>query len=388
MLMVIRHALEAAVGIEGESVFACWQALHSAQERWANARHTPPLLAHFGTSLVERALIDAFCRARQTTFGKAVRDNSLKIDLGRIHSALRNKTPADFLPAAPRRNVIARHTIGLADPLTDRDIAERLGDCLPQSLQACARIYGLRHFKIKVNGKLETDLERLEKIAEVLRQAAARDFRFSLDANEQFKSMAAFREYWQVVTRRDSEFFNRLLFVEQPLHRDVALQPSVEKELKAWPARPPLIVDESDGTLDAVATAVRLGYAGASHKNCKGVIKGIANACLLKHKMAMMSGEDLCNIGPVALLQDLAVMAALGIESVERNGHHYHAGLSQFPRKVQQQILDHHGDLYGETTAGWPAVRITNGLIELGSVNKAPFGTDFLLETNDLKRIA
>ena len=27
----------------------------------------------------------------------------------------------------------------------------------------------------------------------------------------------------------------------------------------------------------------------------------------------MMSGEDLCNVGPVALQQDLAVMAALGI---------------------------------------------------------------------------
>jgi hypothetical protein len=35
--------------------------------------------------------------------------------------------------------------------------------------------------------------------------------------------------------------------------------------------------------------------------------------------MLMMSGEDLCNTGPIALLQDLAVMAALGIESVERN---------------------------------------------------------------------
>jgi L-alanine-DL-glutamate epimerase-like enolase superfamily enzyme len=388
MLTVIQHALETAVGIEGESVFACWQSLYSAQERWANERHIPPLLAHFGTSLVERALIDAFCRARQMTFAQAMGDNSLKIDLGKIHSALRGKAPSDFLPAAPRRNVIVRHTVGLADPLTDRDIKERLNDCLPQSLQACARIYGLRHFKIKINGNLETDMERLEKIAETLRQAAPRDFRFSLDANEQFKSVAAFREYWQIIAHRDSDFFNRLLFVEQPLHRDVALQPAVEKEWKAWPDRPAIIVDESDGTLDAVPTALRLGYAGASHKNCKGIIKGIANACLLKHSLGMMTGEDLCNIGPVALLQDLAVMATLGIESVERNGHHYHAGLSQFPRKIQEQVLAHHGDLYSETTDGWPAVRITNGSIELGSVNKAPFGTDFLLDTTELKRIA
>ena len=62
-----------------------------------------------------------------------------------------------------------------------------------------------------------------------------------------------------------------------------------------------------------------------------------------------MSGEDLANIGPVALLQDLAVVASLGVRSVERNGHHYFAGLSAFPRAVQQQILTHHGDLYERT---------------------------------------
>jgi len=75
----------------------------------------------------------------------------------------------------------------------------------------------------------------------------------------------------------------------------------------------------------------------------------VANRCLLGHLRQtepqgrhLMSGEDLCNIGPVALLQDLAVMAALGIRSVERNGHHYHAGLSQFPRAVQQEVLACH----------------------------------------------
>lgn len=388
MLAVIRHALETAVGIEGESVFACWRVLHAAQERWANERHIAPLLAHFGTSLVERALIDAFCRARKSSFSQVVRDNALKIDLGAIHSPLRGRTPADFLRPHPRRNVIARHTVGMADPLGERDIRERLSDCLPQSLEKCTRVYGLRHFKIKVNGKLDTDVERLERVADVLRQSAPRDFRFTLDANEQFKSVSAFREYWQIITRGLGDFFSRLLFVEQPLHRDVALRAEVEKELKEWPERPAIVVDESDGTLDAVPTALRLGYAGASHKNCKGIIKGIANACLLKHSLAILTGEDLCNIGPVALLQDLAVMATLGIESVERNGHHYHAGLSQFPKTIQQQVLEKHNDLYGETTDGWPAVRINNGLIELGSVNKAPFGTDFLLDTSVLKRIA
>nr|CAA9221655.1 hypothetical protein AVDCRST_MAG63-500 [uncultured Armatimonadetes bacterium] len=75
----------------------------------------------------------------------------------------------------------------------------------------------------------------------------------------------------------------------------------------------------------------------------------------------VMSGEDLTNIGPVALQQDLAVMATLGIESVERNGHHYFAGLSQFPESVQRQVLEHHSDLYRRSLQGWPTVAIEQG---------------------------
>src|SRR6185436_19923246 len=123
-------------------------------------------------------------------------------------------------------------------------------------------------------------------------------------------------------------------------------------------------------------TALQLDYSGTSHKNAKGIFKGIANRCLLHHeqraqpeKHFLMSGEDLCNVGPVALLQDLNVMAALGIESVERNGHHYNAGLSQFPRLVQEQVLKAHADLYHASPSDWPTLTIQNGALALGSVN-------------------
>ena len=44
------------------------------------------------------------------------------------------------------------------------------------------------------------------------------------------------------------------------------------------------------------------------------------------------------------VLQDLAAQSALGIESVERNGHHYFAGLSMFPPDVQRQVAQAHPD--------------------------------------------
>jgi hypothetical protein len=90
-----------------------------------------------------------------------------------------------------------------------------------------------------------------------------------------------------------------------------------------------------------------------------------------------LSAEDLTNLGPVALLQDLAAVATLGIEHVERNGHHYFAGLSQFPASVQREIMRCHGDLYTSHPQGFPIVDIRGGTIQIGSLVDAPFGVAF-----------
>jgi hypothetical protein len=94
-----------------------------------------------------------------------------------------------------------------------------------------------------------------------------------------------------------------------------------------------------------------------------------------------MSGEDLSNVGPVALLQDLAVCATLGIQSVERNSQHYFKGLSMHSPAVQEQVLTHHADLYRPHETGhFATLRISNGQIAVGSVVNAPFGVGFELD--------
>jgi hypothetical protein len=385
MLRVIEHALDVAAGVRAESPFAAWRQLFDAQAAWGEAEKLPPLLTHFGTSLVERALIEAVCRSAGRPFAKALYLNLFDIRLGDIHPVLGGAAPVDFLPARPLAEIIARHTVGLVDPLEDAEVApeDRIDDGLPQSLAACVRAYGLCHFKIKVNGDLPRDLDRLRRIAAVIEAHAPAGYAFSLDGNEQFRSLTDFQHFWGEVSGRPDmrRFFAHLLFVEQPFHRDIALEPAVVGPLKDWQARPPLIIDESDGDLASLPQALRLGYAGTSHKNCKGVFKGIANACLLAHRgrepahgPVILSGEDLANIGPVALLQDLAVCAALGIASVERNGHHYFAGLSMFPGPIQEQMLAAHGDLYRKSRAGWPTLDVRNGVIHTASVVAAPFG--------------
>ena len=61
------------------------------------------LLLIVGTSLVERALLEACCRAAEQPFWRLLRDNRLGIRLGELHPALKACAPADCLPAAWRR---------------------------------------------------------------------------------------------------------------------------------------------------------------------------------------------------------------------------------------------------------------------------------------------
>ena len=119
-------------------------------------------------------------------------------------------------------------------------------------------------------------------------------------------------------------------------------------------------------------------------------MKGRAHACPLPKSRAagrpgVLTGEDLTTIGPVALLQDLAMMSLLGIEHVERNGHHYFRGLSPWPEAAQCLVQSAHGDLYRWNPAGFASLDIRDGRIALGSVNAAPFGVEPLLDPRSLE---
>lgn len=402
MIYVIRQACShALVAGSHATVFDLWNAIYSAQKVSGTSKGYPPLLWSFGVSLVERALIDAFCRALNITFGQALRENRLGLDLPRLYrqhvgnpaAQIPPLDPSELLCKPPPRQVLSRHTIGLADPLTDADIADadRVTDGLPQSFESCIRTYGLSRFKVKLFGKLDTDLPRLRAIANVIENNATPTFAFTLDFNENFKAVERFRAHWESLAAEASlaNFLQKLLFIEQPLHRNVALSPDVKTAMSEWPNRPPVIIDESDSEIGSLIQALDCGYAGTSHKNCKGVIKSIANACLIEHyrrvspsRPYILSSEDLSNVGPVSLAQDLAVAVNLGITHVERNGHHYFAGLSVFPPNVQQQVLTHHPDLYRRHAAGYPTLKITNGAIDVGSVLDSRFGVGFELDTS------
>lgn len=397
MLDVIEHAVSLSVNRSAESVFDFWQQHTTEQFAWGSQQQYPPLLSNFGTSLVERAVIECAAKSAKQPFWRLLQSNALGIRLCEIDPQFDGLEPADLLPNLPASRVIARHTVGMADLITAEEIGdgERLSDGLPQALTECIERYGLRHLKLKVSGAIAHDVQRLARIAEVT-SSLPTDFEFTLDGNEQFRELAAFQDYWRALTATPAleSIFSRLMFVEQPFHREVALSPDVLAGLRTWHGRPRMIIDESDAELDSLPSALQLGYHGTSHKNCKGVFKSIINRCrleLLRRSQVadvVMSGEDLANVGPVALLQDLAVSAALGVTSIERNGHHYFAGLSAFPQSVQQSVLDAHADLYQASAHGWPTLAIQDGQLAIESANSAPFGLGFELDVEQFIPLA
>lgn len=361
-----------------------WRSVQDEQTAWAGVRGVEPLLAGLGVSMVERAVLDGLCRAMKRPLHELMRAGMIIPDLGVVRNPLSGVSVAEVLAANPKEAVIARHTVGLGDWIREEEVQSSgwVDDGLPASLEACITTYGLTHFKIKLCGDLESDKERLGRVFETLVEKAGPNWKCTLDGNEAFLRMEAFREFYEVLSDdpRLKESLGRVLFVEQPLRRDVCLDEEVSRTLSTWNKAPAVLLDEGDGDLGAWMKALELGYRGVSHKNCKGILKGMANLAVVQQANGLdggqrfVSGEDLANVGPVALNQDLAVQAMLGVGHVERNGHHYFRGLSMWAPEVQGIVMETHGDLYSRHEAGFPTLKIRGGMMGLASVNAAPFG--------------
>jgi len=150
----------------------------------------------------------------------------------------------------------------------------------------------------------------------------------------------------------------------------------------------PVIIDESDDSLDAFPRAKALGYRGVSSKTCKGIYKSIINAarCAQWGSDYFMTGEDLTIQAGLAIQQDLALVSLLGLTHVERNGHHYVNGMAGLPLEEQDAFLAAHPDLY-ERSHGAVRVRITKGQLAIGSLNGPGFASGAMPDWNEMKEM-
>jgi len=331
------------------------------------ARHgLNSLTACYGPALIDRALLDALCRALGVSFYRAMSSNLPGVEAPGLDMT-------GFLSGlAPQSEIAARHTVGLADPITAGELRERVNDGLPETLEEVVARYGHRYFKLKVDGDPRAAVERLAAIAAVLDCSRA-PYHATLDGNEQYADVDGALELWRRVVEapRLARLARSILFIEQPIRRHNAL----ERDISLLAREIPVIIDESDDSLEAFPQARALGYSGVSSKTCKGLYKSLINAARCARwnrergdERHFMSGEDLTVQPGLALQQDLALVSLLGIRHVERNGHHYVNGMAAVPEREQGAFLAAHPDLY-ERSHGAVRPAIRDGTMAIGSLD-------------------
>jgi hypothetical protein len=354
-------------------------ALPMQMERCA-AEGIPALAAAFGPAQLDKAILDALLRAHDIDVFRGLAANIAGLD-ARLTPDIDAEAIGQFLSSRqPLARVAVRHTVGMLDPLEG-----------PGGLEEIVATYGCRHFKIKLNGDPAADAARLAAIEAELRRIGA-DYRATVDANEQYADLASLAALCDTL-ETDAALAGlaaRLLYIEQPLPREMALQ----TPLGALAERFAFIIDEADDHYAAFPEARRLGYRGISSKACKGLYKSLLNGAraMVWNAQAgderyFISAEDLTCQAGLAVQQDTALIAFHGIAHAERNGHHYVDGFAGAPQAEQAAFAAAHPDLY-RSAEGQARLIIEDGGISARSLAASGFASAAMPDWSSLQPLA
>jgi hypothetical protein len=355
-LYLTRSGFETAFGLHARHI--------AAQIEACANEDIPPLAAAYGPAEIDKAVLDALLRGLGMNFFDGMAGNITGID-ARLTPDLRDNDIAQFLGQRQRRERVAiRHTVGLDDQVEG-----------PGGVADAKENTGARYFKLKLNGDPQADAARLIRIGNEL-ATLPHDYAVTLDANEQYADLAALGA---LVDRldRDSALKSiaaKLLYIEQPMPREIFRQ----SPLGALAARD-FIIDEADDSYDAFPAARALGYRGISSKSCKGIYKSIVNATRAakwsrEGEKFFVTGEDLTCQAGLAVQQDLALGALIGLAHAERNGHHYVDGFADTPAAEAEAFRAVHPDLYRDDGHG-VRLSIHGGDLLTGSLIATGFAT-------------
>jgi hypothetical protein len=319
-----------------ETAFGLHAACIGAQVEACAREDIPPLAAAYGPAEIDKAILDALLRCTGGNFFDGMKSNIAGVD-ARLSRDLIDADMSRFLAGRNRlEHVAIRHTVGMDDKV------EGEGGVADTKENA-----GARYFKLKLNGDPQHDADRLTRIGKEL-ATLPYDYRVTLDANEQYADLVALSSLVEQLDRDTAlrPIAQKLLYIEQPMPRDITRQ----SPLGAL-ARRDFIVDEADDSYDAFPAARALGYRGISSKSCKGIYKSVINATRAAKWSAdgekcFIAGEDLTCQAGLAVQQDLALGALIGVTHAERNGHHYVDGFGDTPAAEAEAFLTAHPDLY------------------------------------------
>jgi hypothetical protein len=361
-LLIARDLYLAHSGFE--TAFGLHARCIAAQVAACAKEDIPPLAAAYGLAEIDKAILDALLRSAGVNFFDGMAYNIAGID-ARLSPDVANSDIAQFLGDRKRLERVAiRHTVGLDDKVEG---AGGVADAKENT--------GARFFKLKLNGDPDADAARLTRIGNELATLPC-DTRVSLDANEQYADLTALSTLMDRLDRDGAlrPIATKLLYIEQPMPRDITRQSPLDRLSSR-----DFIIDEADDSYDAFPAARALGYRGISSKSCKGIYKSVVNATrAAKWSSAsetfFVTGEDLTCQAGLAVQQDLALGALIGVSHAERNGHHYVDGFADTPPAEAQAFLAAHPDLY-VNDGGNIRLSIHDGDLLTGSLVAPGFAT-------------
>jgi L-alanine-DL-glutamate epimerase-like enolase superfamily enzyme len=284
----------------------------------------PELAILLACSPIDAAVHDAFGRHHQRStfdcFGPDFIDGDVEQFYGPAYAGIRfseivRTTTATTLPIY--------HLVGASDPLSSRELNQRIDDGRPETLEEWIAAEQLTHLKIKLCGTdLDWDVGRVIEIDRITtRLAASRPWLYSLDFNEACPNEDYVIDFLERVDRLSKSVQERLQYIEQPTTRKMESRKDITMHRVS--RLKPVVVDESLTGIESLKLAHQLGYSGVALKACKTITETILLAAVAKSMKMELFFQDLTCVG-ASFLTSASLAAHLnGITAVEGNGRQY-----------------------------------------------------------------
>lgn len=308
------------------------------------AQPIPRLAQLVCASPLEAAIHDAYGRAHATNSYNLLGPEFVNHDLaGSLGSEFTGEYLDRYTLREPKPTMPLYHLVGALDPLTPGDVAQPIGDGLPETLQDWIPADGLTHLKIKLAGDdLPWDVERVAAVerasAEAQELRGRKDWNYSLDFNEKCANVEYVLDFLNRLREVSPAALARVQYIEQPTHRDLRANP--ENRMHAAARIKPVVIDESLVDLDSLHAAREMGYSGVALKACKGHTEALLMGAAAQKYGMFLCVQDLTCPG-MSFLHSASLAARIpGVAAIEGNGRQYcpagNAGWSErFPNMFE-----------------------------------------------------
>ncbi|HUT76202.1 MAG TPA: enolase C-terminal domain-like protein [Polyangia bacterium] len=304
----------------------------------------PFLGALVTASSVDHAIHDAFGKVNGIDSYRGYGPDHMSFDLSRyLGSEFEGVYPSQFLRQDYLPRIPIFHLVGGVDFLTEDDVTGDLpDDGVPNSLDAWIRHDGVFCLKVKLRGRdLKWDLHQTAAVSRVyhdMRYRVRHDLparpTLSVDFNEQCQTADYVVEYLRRLRDEAPTVFEELLYVEQPVDRDLE-----KHDMRPISALKPVLVDESLASVDDLRLAMKMGWSGIALKSCKCLSSDLLLLCAAELAGVPYAVQDLTNPS-IALIESVGLAARIHtIQGVEANSRQF------FPR-ANELVAPAHPELF------------------------------------------